>query len=138
MREELYVINVLLFKCIYILELFVHSLKNVQRKLTLHVHNHRDIQGTVTIPCFAVVSAVTTSGHWHFQVEHLALQNSVGGAFAEPSEVRFRSCFRVALDSFRNRVHCHIDYLLRDCDIFRRNFLGKIKIEFLIYSIYIS
>lgn len=108
----------------------------MQWKLTLHVHNHRDFQGTVTIRRLAVVSAVTTSGYWHFQIEHVAFHNGVGGAFAEPPEVRFRSCFRVALDNFRDRVHCHIDYLLRDYDIFRRNFLGKIKIEFLIYFMY--
>lgn len=97
-------------------------LKFLQRKRTLHIHNHRDIQGTVTIRGFAVVSAVATSGNRHLQIEHVALHNSVGGAFAEPPEVRFRSRLRIALDDFRDRVHCHVDYLLRDRDIFRGDF----------------
>lgn len=133
-RLILIIFDIRLFKWLYsIIEesswncLLIH-LKIQQWKLTLHIHNHRDIQGTVTIRCLAVVSAIATSGYRHFQVEHVSLRNSVGGrTFTEPPEVRFWSCFRVALDDFRDRVHCHIDHLLRDCDIFRRDFIGKEK-----------
>lgn len=94
-------------------------------KRTLHIHDHRDIQDTVTIRCLAVVSAVTTAGYWHFQVKYVALHDGVVGSFAEPSKVRFRSCFRVARDCLRHSIHCHVDYLLGDCDIFWRDLKEK-------------
>lgn len=100
---------------------------------TLHIHDHRDIQGAMTIRRLAVVSAVTAPWYRHFPVKHMALHNGIGGSFAEPSEVRFRPCLRVALNSFRYRVHYHIDYLPRYRDILWRD-LNK-KLNLIIYII---
>jgi len=92
---------------------------------TLHIHDHRDPQGTVTVQRLAVVSAVAASRYRHFQVEHVALDNGVGGSLAKPAEDRLWSRLRVALDSFRYRVHRHVDYLLRYRNLLRRDLKGK-------------
>jgi len=88
---------------------------------TLHIHDHRDPQGPVTVQRLAVVSAIAASRYRYFQVEHVALHNGVGGSLAEPPEDRFRSRLRIALDSFRYRVHRHVDYLLRYRDLLWRD-----------------
>jgi len=97
-------------------------------KRTLHIHDHRDPQGTVTVQRLAVVSAVAASRYRHFQVEHVALHNGVGGSLAKPPEDRFRSRLRIALDSFRYRIHRHVDYLLRYRDLLRGDLRGKDQI----------
>lgn len=79
---------------------------------TLHIHDHRDIQGAVTIQRLAVVSAVIAPRYRYFQVKHVALHDGFGGSLAEPAEVRFRSSIRIALDRLRYSVHCHVDDLL--------------------------
>lgn len=101
---------------------------------TLHIHDHWDIQGAMTIRRFAVISAVTAPWYWHFQIKHVAFHNSIlrGGSFAEPSKTRFRSRLRVTFNGFWYRIHCHVDYLLRYCDVLWRD-LNK-KLNLVIYK----
>lgn len=94
-------------------------------KRTLHIHDNWDIQGAMTIRCLAIVSATTAPWYWHFQIKHVTFHNGISGSFAEPPEVRFWSRFRVTLNDFWYRIHYHIDYLLRYCDILWGNLNKK-------------
>lgn len=88
----------------------------------------------MTIRRLTVVSAIAIPWYWRFQVKHVAFPTGVGGSFAEPPEVRFRPRLRVALDGFWYRIHYHIDYLLRYCDILRRDLNKKLNLVIYIYK----
>lgn len=89
--------------------------------LTLNIHDHGDVLGSMTIRRLAVIGAVAPPGNRHFQVENTAFDYDVRGPLPKPAKSRFRKCLRVTGHRFRYRVDGYVYYLPRYRHIFRRN-----------------
>lgn len=89
--------------------------------LTLNIHDHGDVLGSMTVRCLAVIGTVASPRNRHFQVENAAFDYDVRGTFPKPAKSRFRKRLRVTGHRFRYRIDGNVYYLLRYRHIFRWN-----------------